>query len=200
MPTDINTIQAWAAVISAIITALTGFFIVQTFILQAKVAQEQSKITRLEVEKSLKEKNPLFFATIVRVFPENYVSKDIVTTYEVEVRRNDIYSFRYKLTHFNDFTSSNFEFTLPPNGINKGLIEGTKLIIKRSVNRHLIQDFKRSGGDINKLAFGITFHYNDILRNDYTQDITFLFDLDPISFPPFIPQLWDKLDSVKVKH
>lgn len=46
--TDANSFQGWASIIQVVISAVTAFFLIQTFVLQAKTLKEQQEITKIE--------------------------------------------------------------------------------------------------------------------------------------------------------
>jgi hypothetical protein len=197
MPTDINTITAWCVVISTIITALTGFFIVQTFQLQAKVAMEQSKITKLEVERSLLYKRPLFLAK--RVEPHPYWIKGDLIAYllEIELLRGDIFGYNVDFTPNEENENSLIQYGNFPRIIAGGLIEGSKLDLEYYIKKEDFVNAETKSKTGSLLSFSINFTFKDILGNDYKQEIIVPHHRGPIAKPPFIPQLWDKLEDYK---
>lgn len=195
MPTDINTITAWCVIASTIISALTGFFIVQTFQLQAQVAAEQSKITKLEFERSLMEKRPLFFAKRYQELPDLFRIGYRSYRVELELKRGDIFNCRveikprsYDVQLWNCFDIKHL-----------GIIEGSKLVIDYHINKSTMENVLKMDNSGSDLAIDIKFKFQDILNNDYIQQITIPLIQEPVSYPPYIEQVWKKVAQLKMQ-
>lgn len=192
MPEDIDTISAWAFLISTLVSALTGFFIVQTFLLQAKVAQEQSLVTKLEIERSLLQNRPLFIAE--RKGMDFIQRQEILFRYkfQIELKRGDIthYSLRIDMLHG---AKKVLKFSEFPGEIMAGMIEGTKVNIYYDLLASVKSEIEQLGTTTQSLSFQLQFKYKDILGNDYEQQVIFGHGLDPVALPPIGPQLSKKL-------
>ena len=219
MPTDINTIQAWCAIIVAITTLLTGLFIVCTFTLQAKAAMLQAKslelqaqattaqaqattaqaqVTKLEFEKYLKNRNPIFSA--VRKIPQTFDDGDFYN-YSIifTVTRNDIYNFR---SSFRYGDNMGFVYILMedfPKTIGSGMIEGSTLELKYRMAKSVIDQYANGPDNKKKFNFSVTFKYMDILNYNYQQQIMIHHDKEPIPQPAYIPELFEEIDAYRRK-
>lgn len=185
MPTDINTITAWCVIISTIISALTGFFIVQTFQLQAKVATEQSKLTKLEFERNMMEKRPLFFA---RSLPNTTTEsgENVIYKFEIELMRNDITTYNSKMTPSKDLLDLGLKMLYKPlETISVGLVEGTKLNIWYTLDQTLLAKYydKKTDG-AGPLSITVEIKFKDGRGIEYEQKIGIVNNMEPIALPP----------------
>lgn len=184
MPTDINSIQAWCAIITALITLIASYFVVETFTLQAQVMLEQSKITKLEVERSIKEKRPLFKAERIIVPGETKMDTESYII-KFSLVRSDIYNFSSVITHYNKNPEQSFTFSEMPD-VYDGIIEGTIINLKyklKATLRYLLTELSNEDGH---LDFFVIFTYKDILGNKYRQEVVVRYFDYPISKPPTI--------------
>jgi len=190
MPTDINTLQAWAAIISALITIPTLFFIAGSFTMQARATElqaqaslEQSKTTKLEVQRSVMEKRPLFFAE-KQTFNDcdSLTAQPMQHIIKLTLLRNDIYRYKIDLIFPPGF-EKHYTFDNFPIGAEKGLIEGSILTIRYLISEQL-PPFLKTKEFNQSFAFYVKITYLDLLQNEYTQFILVYNEYDPISYPP----------------
>ncbi|MEJ2905071.1 hypothetical protein WAE58_21680 [Pedobacter panaciterrae] len=187
MPTDINTITAWCVVISTIVTALTGFFIVQTFQLQAKASLEQSKITKLEIERSFMEKRPLFFAKIVDA-QEAAPKQWSTSSFELKLLRNDVYNFSFSLEKSKSLEKIKHQIDHDLFD-SEGIIEETISVIDVKIDRIQLKSLLDSGEKDNLFQINLILEYQDTLGYEYSQKISITHNYVPMSYPPVIPKL-----------
>lgn len=199
MPTDINTISAWAFLISTLVSALTGFFIVQTFQLQAKVAHQQSKITALEIERRIMEKRPLFFAERVENDIGKHESAKDYGKYELKLLRNDVYDFR--LTHKFSDDLEKLEVKIEDNvwTFPDGMIEDTIIHFYYTVERSKLTAYETSTSvEDQDLKVTIYLEYKDALDNEYTQIITTSHGYIPYNHPAKSPSVVEAFKRLRV--
>jgi hypothetical protein len=194
MPSDINSIQAWCAIISTFVTALASWFVVQTFSMQAKVMMEQSKITRLEIERSIMENNPVFkiSQTTIEHHPPAYApafNSEPFDSFRVSfmLHRNDIYSLFTEIENFTDWGKRNIQFFGFPYMSEEGIVEGTTLELFYSVSSDSVFRIESLGGSVN-LGFTVNFYYKDLNGIDYHQKIIIHHNAPAIVKPPLIPK------------
>jgi hypothetical protein len=192
MPTDINSIQAWSAIISTLITMIASYFVVQTFLMQAKVMLEQSEITKLEIKRSIKEKNPLFTVKSIELNEyQDLIGEDHIERHKIifTLERTDIHYLKIDIIHNNEFSKANYKYSDLPFQIEGGMIEGTFLELNYSILSKQVYMLKGINTPLEILDFTIKFTYKDILEDEYHQEIHFPYDAPPIAKPPLIPEL-----------
>lgn len=199
MPTDINTISAWTFLISTLVTALTGFFIVQTFQLQAKVAAEQSKITKLEVEKAIMEKRPLFFAEMV----ENEIGRTDYNfeygKYELKLIRNDIYSLKINPKFSEEFSNLNPILLHELGEFPNGMIENTIMHFYYKVDKTILMEYENiTREEHRELSLTFELEYRDAIGNEYIQEIVTGHGYLPYNKPPKSPSLEEAFKRLRV--
>jgi hypothetical protein len=188
MPSDVNTIQAWCAIISTMITLIASYFVVQTFTLQAKVMLEQSKITKLEVEKAIKEKNPMFSVHFEDLTPSRYLdqiaSRDqhFINTASFKLERNDIYDLNIRVSFENNFLRENFSLGFPKS-FEGGMIEGSQFDIVYTYPMGQEATINEAGG-IRDRRFSVFLSYSDIIGTRYMQRVLLTVSKAPLASPP----------------
>ncbi|WP_285055147.1 hypothetical protein [Pedobacter ginsengisoli] len=189
MPVDIDSIQSWTAIISTIVACLTGFFIVQTFKLQAKTMvdqsialEKQSKLIALQMDSIYKEKYPVFRAMQTQRVDNGY----IVFSLECELIKGDVHSYHSNIIGNNEAFIELFEFEKYTSQIIRGFVEGTKIIIKYRGHQDAIKEFLKVGKD-SDLRFSVNFYYSDIVGTFYQQEIGVIYNRDPFVYPAIMP-------------
>lgn len=196
MPTDINTISAWATLVLAIVTIPTLLFIAASFTLQAKATDlqakatlEQSKVTKLEFDRATMEKKPIFFARKLsdeKIQNSNYT----IYKYEVELLRNDICSFKAHIEYSQEFEKlypQKIAQLYPP--ISLGLIEGTILPLKYKIDDSVSEKYYRERhSESPPVSITIRIEFSDKIKVNYEQILGIVHEMPPISLPPVIKE------------
>lgn len=164
MPTDINTIQAWASLATFIVTALTGFFIVQTFILQAKATAVQTEIVKIEQTNfRLKFLPKLHQKNFNKIKRKNLITE----TVEIEILENELKQMR-SITYQSHDKIEHEEYYY-----DKTLILGIGFYLTFDF-KHDVADFHTAEIDDNHdFNVNVTFEFIDIFDNLYRQTMVY---------------------------
>lgn len=169
-PSDAQTFQGWAAIIQVIISGITGFFLIQTFILQARTFEQQRQVTVMQsLEYRIKLQPFLEYQGVIRSSTnDNYYENNYILKFQV--RRNNLQSL--ELQTFLTEEGKNF-YTLnePTIDIDKTWIPGEIIAIGVFFTEEMIQEVEQLHLDAPVLT--VKFSYKDLLGNEYVSGIRY---------------------------
>ncbi len=180
MPTDINSITAWAAIITAITTTVS-------FVLIFSTLKIQIRSNMIEEERRLMDKKPVFTAAhdLNYEHVNSFIDRQSVIygRFYLNLHRSDIYNFKV-----NSFIRTNIkqEDFLVHAEYNEsiGFIQGSEISFYTEIDK-IEFDFTTQGDMERKLyEIKLLVCFSDAAGNRYCQKINVPYENRPIAFPP----------------
>ncbi|WP_316743766.1 hypothetical protein [Pedobacter antarcticus] len=180
MPTDINSIAAWAAMITAITACVSFILLFSTF-------RMQIKSNMIEEERRLMEKKPVFTAHHRYYLHENSEydrDNTIYGMFILKLHRSDIYYFEISSSINNAVNPDDFQIHFEHKE-SIGFVQGTEISVFTEIDK--VQFDSQTLGDMYKKLYQIDLQlcFSDAAGNRYSQSITVPYEYHPIAFPPF---------------
>lgn len=179
MPSDINTIVAWATFATALTSTISYFLIYSTL-------KVQLGSNRIEQERYLLEKRPLFKLERVNNpapqedFPEYLILKRI----NIRLERSDIFKYHLKISHIHPDSERHLKNFVFIQKIENGIIEGSSLSIDYTIDEEERDEISRSTPQFETITFELIITYENILGNKFEQNILVPYEGAGICYPP----------------